>query len=82
MPRRYREAIALCDLGGLTCDAAADRLGRPVGTIKSQLSRGRALLRQRLARRGVAAPSGPLQITPLPLALARAAASAAGCLRR
>jgi RNA polymerase sigma factor (sigma-70 family) len=58
LPGRYREAIVLCYLEGLSCDDAANRLGRPVGTIKSHLARGRKLLQQRLIRRGVAIPIG------------------------
>ena len=39
LPARYRTAIVLCDLQGLTHEEAARRLGRRVGTIGSQLSR-------------------------------------------
>jgi RNA polymerase sigma factor (sigma-70 family) len=34
LPERYREVIVLCDLEGDTCDEAARRIGRPVGTVK------------------------------------------------
>jgi DNA-directed RNA polymerase specialized sigma24 family protein len=33
MPGRYREALVLCYLEGLTCEAAAVTLRRPVGTV-------------------------------------------------
>ena len=53
LPQRYREAIVLCELEGLTHDAAAHQLGCPCGTIESRLSRGRQRLRTRLSRRGL-----------------------------
>jgi RNA polymerase sigma factor (sigma-70 family) len=55
LPARYREAIVLCYLRGMTTEAAADRLGCPQGTVLSRLSRGRDRLRARLARRGYGA---------------------------
>ncbi len=58
LPQRYRSAIVLCDLQGLTHEEAARRLGRRVGTISSQLSRARERLRTRLDRRGLALPAG------------------------
>jgi RNA polymerase sigma-70 factor (ECF subfamily) len=54
LPARYRDAVVLCLLEGLTHDEAAARLGCPSGTVKSRLSRGRALLKDRLARRDLA----------------------------
>ena len=54
LPRKYREAVALCHLDGLSHDDAAEALGLPVGTIRSRLSRARDLLRARLGRRGLA----------------------------
>ena len=54
LPERYRAAVVLCDIEGLTEGQAARRLGRPVGTIRSQLSRGRQQLRRRLIHRGLA----------------------------
>jgi polysaccharide biosynthesis/export protein len=50
----FRAAVVLCDLDGLTHEAAAKQLGCPVGTIESRLSRGRQRLRERLVRRGFA----------------------------
>jgi RNA polymerase sigma-70 factor (ECF subfamily) len=44
LPPRYREAIVLCDLQELSYDAAAGVLGCAVGTVRSRLHRGRALL--------------------------------------
>jgi RNA polymerase sigma-70 factor (ECF subfamily) len=48
LPDPFRPAIRLCYLEGLTHEEAAARLGCPVGTVRSRLSRGRALLRKRL----------------------------------
>ncbi len=47
-----RLSFDLCDLEGLTCQAAARRLGWPVRTVKSRLARGRDRLLRRLIRRG------------------------------
>ena len=49
-----RPPSLLCDLEGRTYEEAARLLGRPVGTIKSRLARGREHLRGRMIRRGVA----------------------------
>lgn len=57
LPRTSRVALILVDLEGLSAAEAAHRLGCPVGTFKARLSRGRARLRNRLARRGLA-PAG------------------------
>ena len=54
LPEHYREAVVLCDLEGLPHEEAARRLGCPVGTVESRLSRGRQRLRERLVRRGLA----------------------------
>jgi len=61
LPERYRGPIVLCDLGGQTCEEAAQTLSCPVGTVASRLARGRARLRDRLARRGLA-PLGALAL--------------------
>jgi RNA polymerase sigma-70 factor (ECF subfamily) len=53
LPERERAAVVLCDLEGLPHEVAARRLGCPVGTIESRLSRGRQRLRDRLVRRGL-----------------------------
>jgi len=49
LPNRYREAIILCDLHGLTYLEAATALGCAVGTVRSRLHRGRALLARALS---------------------------------
>ncbi|OJW19978.1 MAG: hypothetical protein BGO49_10675 [Planctomycetales bacterium 71-10] len=54
LPGRYREPILLCELEGASRRDAAERLGLAEGTLSSRLARGRSLLRDRLARRGLA----------------------------
>lgn len=49
LPCRYREVIVLCDLHGLTYLDAAGVLGCAIGTVRSRLHRGRALLAHRLS---------------------------------
>ena len=60
LPDKYRAAIVLCDLEGLTIAAAAQQLGCPQGTVNSRLVRGRAMLAKRLARHGLAVSGGVL----------------------
>ena len=55
LPEALRAPILLCHLEGLTLDEAATRLKLPRGTLRDRLDRGRERLRQRLARRGLAA---------------------------
>jgi RNA polymerase sigma factor (sigma-70 family) len=54
LPANFRAAIVSCYLEGLTHEEAAVRLRCPVGTVRSRLARGRALLKDRLTRSGVA----------------------------
>jgi RNA polymerase sigma factor (sigma-70 family) len=54
LPGRYRTAIVLCDLEGLSHEQAAGRLGCPPRTLQTRLYRGRERLRQKLIRRGLA----------------------------
>ncbi len=54
LPERYRIAVVLCDLEGLSQEQAASQLDWPVGTVKSRLFRARERLRDRLTRRGLA----------------------------
>jgi len=58
LPERYRIPVVLCDLEGRSHQQASRALGWPVGTVKSRQARGRARLRQRLTRRGLATPAG------------------------
>ena len=54
LPGRYRSAVVLCYLEGLTQEQAARRLRCPVRTVESRLRRARERLRPSLARRGLA----------------------------
>lgn len=46
----YREVLILVDMQGLSYVEAASSLGKPVGTVKSRLARGRMLLGAHLQR--------------------------------
>ena len=48
LPTEFREAVALCDLEEMSYEEAARMLECPIGTIRSRLHRGRALLLARL----------------------------------
>ncbi len=64
LPERYRSAVVLCYLEGLTHEAAAERLSRPVGTVRSRLATARDRLRARLTRRGFAPAVIPALAVP------------------
>jgi RNA polymerase sigma-70 factor (ECF subfamily) len=49
LPLRYREAVVLCDLQELSYADAAAALSCAVGTVRSRLHRGRALLASKLS---------------------------------
>jgi RNA polymerase sigma-70 factor (ECF subfamily) len=48
LPAEFREAVVLCGLEELSYEEAARLLDCPVGTIRSRLHRGRALLLAKL----------------------------------
>ena len=52
LPAVYREAVVLCDLEEISYAEAAVTLGVPVGTVRSRIARGRALLVQKLSKPG------------------------------
>jgi len=49
LPKGYRQAIVLHDIQGLQHKEIAEARGRSVGTSRSQLHKGRALLRELIA---------------------------------
>lgn len=54
LPERFQSPLVLCYLEGLSRSAAAEVLDCTTVAVKGRLARGRRMLRQRLARRGVA----------------------------
>jgi RNA polymerase sigma-70 factor (ECF subfamily) len=50
LPKETRSVVTLCDLEGLTYEAAAAQLGIPLGTVRSRLSRGRQVLREKVGQ--------------------------------
>ena len=63
LPGHYREAVVLCDLNEMSYEDTAAVLGCSVGTVRSRLHRGRALLMQKLMG-GVKAEAGNEAIGP------------------
>lgn len=62
LPAHYREAVVLCELHEMSYAEAAEVLGCAVGTVRSRLHRGRAMLVERLratARGPEGAPDAP-----------------------
>jgi RNA polymerase sigma-70 factor, ECF subfamily len=51
LPQLYRDAIAMCDLDGLSYSEIADAQNTTVGTVRSRIHRGRKLLRDVLVKR-------------------------------
>src|SRR5579859_5554446 len=58
LPAKYRAPIVLCYLEGKTYEEAAGELGCPKGTVAIRLLRGKLLLKNRLARRGLVLSAG------------------------
>ena len=48
LPEDFRAAVVLCDVVGLPYHEIGEALGVPVGTVRSRIHRGRALLREAL----------------------------------
>jgi RNA polymerase sigma factor (sigma-70 family) len=60
LPERYRRPLVLFYLEGKSTEEVASALGRPRGTVLSQLARARERLRMRLSRRKLILPVGLL----------------------
>lgn len=48
LPERYREVVVLCDLEEMSYGETAEVLGCAIGTVRSRLHRGRAMLIEKL----------------------------------
>jgi RNA polymerase sigma-70 factor, ECF subfamily len=48
LPPEFREAVVLCELEEMSYEEAAQAVGCPIGTIRSRLHRGKALLLAKL----------------------------------
>ena len=48
LPERYREVVVLCDLEEMSYVETAEVLGCAIGTVRSRLHRGRAMLIEKL----------------------------------
>jgi RNA polymerase sigma factor (sigma-70 family) len=57
LPPDCLHAIVLHHLEGMTVAQIADLMGASIGTTASRLSRSRAMIRERLARRGIMVPT-------------------------
>ncbi len=51
LPPDFRAAVVLCDMEGLSYDEVAHALNIKLGTVRSRIHRGRAMLRESLADR-------------------------------
>ncbi len=60
LPERYRAALVLCELEGLSRRQAAAQLGISEGTLSSRLARAKIQLKDRLTLRGVALSAAAL----------------------
>ncbi|WP_435009078.1 sigma-70 family RNA polymerase sigma factor [Tundrisphaera lichenicola] len=75
LPEKYRAAIVVCHLEGMSHEQAANLLQCPIRTLQSRLLRARARLRDRLARRDLVPESWTLEkpsrsVAPKSLAIA------------
>lgn len=61
LPPDFRAAVVLCDMEGLSYDEVAHALNIKLGTVRSRIHRGRAMLRESLADR---APGRSKEIRP------------------
>ena len=50
LPDEFRVAVVLCDVAGQSYQEISESLGVPLGTVRSRIHRGRAILRESLVR--------------------------------
>ncbi|HRC40307.1 MAG TPA: RNA polymerase sigma factor SigE [Tetrasphaera sp.] len=77
LPPDFRAAVVLCDIEGLSYEEIAATLGIKLGTVRSRIHRGRALLRESLNHRAPAAKEAPAAASGRGLAPARFAPAGA-----
>ena len=67
LPSRFREVVVLCDLQDVSYADASAMLGCPVGTVRSRLHRGRALLARTMrVQPTTCAAAAPANAAPSP----------------
>ncbi|HEY7718308.1 MAG TPA: RNA polymerase sigma factor SigE [Pedococcus sp.] len=70
LPPDFRAAVVLCDIEGLSYEEIATTLGIKLGTVRSRIHRGRALLRDALAHRAPGAARAASEVEEAPAAAA------------
>jgi RNA polymerase sigma-70 factor (ECF subfamily) len=68
LPEHYREVVILCELHEMNYAEAAQVIGCPIGTVRSRLSRARALLLEKL-KSVIPAPVSAEKVVPARYAL-------------
>jgi len=66
LPPDFRAAVVLCDIEQLSYEEIAQTLGVKLGTVRSRISRGRAMLRAALADRAPRAADAAISATVAP----------------
>ena len=74
LPAEQREALLLME-SGLRCEDIAEVMGTPVGTVKSRISRGRAVLRLYMDGHAAGEPAAAAKSGPPPHVMPRALTS-------
>jgi RNA polymerase sigma factor (sigma-70 family) len=70
LPPDFRAAVVLCDIEGLSYEEIAATLDVKLGTVRSRIHRGRALLRAELAHRRPNVPTTAVDLGPAENAVA------------
>ncbi|MFC8303580.1 RNA polymerase sigma factor SigE [Specibacter sp. NPDC057265] len=73
LPPDFRAAVVLCDMEGLSYDEVAHALNIKLGTVRSRIHRGRAMLRESLADRAPGRDRGSKAVRKPLLSLPRMA---------